>query len=298
MTPVFYDPRQNVTGLDSYSPSAGKPARLVELLQHFAFHAYGPQKLGRVDPVTQDDLKLVHTADYVDNVFALREQNGHGNFDPRVPESCLWTIGSLLSAARHAIQYPELPVCSPTSGFHHAGHDFGGGFCTFNGLMVVAAKLISESPVMKIAILDCDMHTGNGTQDILKKMPGLAGNVLHITQGAKFYGDNPVRESIEFKFWLSDAINDVNAFSPDLVLYQAGADPHVNDPLGGFLTTAQLAERDAIVFKHIRAPIAWNLAGGYQAGNDIFDDPVLQIHHNTIREADKSVALRSLKAMP
>ena len=67
----------------------------------------------------------------------------------------------------------------------------------------------------------------------------------------------------------------------DLLIYQAGADPHVNDPLGGFLTTAELSERDRIVFsvaKSIGIPVVWNLAGGYQ-------EPlsrVLEIHRNTM----------------
>ena len=67
----------------------------------------------------------------------------------------------------------------------------------------------------------------------------------------------------------------------DLLIYQAGADPHINDPLGGFMTTAELAERDEIVFsgaKSIGIPLVWNLAGGYQ-------DPlscVLEIHRNTM----------------
>jgi len=67
----------------------------------------------------------------------------------------------------------------------------------------------------------------------------------------------------------------------DLLIYQAGADPHIDDPLGGFLTTAELAERDRIVFtvaKKIGIPVVWNLAGGYQ-------QPlarVLEIHRNTM----------------
>jgi len=68
----------------------------------------------------------------------------------------------------------------------------------------------------------------------------------------------------------------------EVILYQAGADPHINDPLGGWLTTEQLAERDRLVFETAKAmnlPIAWNLAGGYQ--KDI--RKVLDIHDNTMR---------------
>ena len=72
----------------------------------------------------------------------------------------------------------------------------------------------------------------------------------------------------------------------DVILYQAGADPHINDPLGGWLTTEQLAERDQIVFtmaKRLGIPIAWNLAGGYQTDEDGGIRPVLDIHDNTMR---------------
>lgn len=295
-TPIFYDPRQSVSGVDSYSPSAGKPARFVELMAHYQHHAYSPEKLGRVTAVSKDDLKLVHGAAYVDGVFAGTTLNGFENNDPCIAESCLWTVGSLLAAARHALLVDTVaPVCSPTSGFHHAGFNDGGGFCTFNGLMVVAAILIQENPGMKVAVLDCDQHFGNGTVDILKHRPVLSEYVMHKTAGAKFFGDDPEHDAKDFTVWLNSCIAQINSFKPDLVLYQAGADQHVDDPLGGFLTTEQMAARDRAVFRGIKAPVVWNLAGGYQEPTDgtIFTDPVLQIHRNTLIESDLSIPFRS-----
>ena len=73
----------------------------------------------------------------------------------------------------------------------------------------------------------------------------------------------------------------------DFVLYQAGADPHIDDPLGGWLTTKKMKERDMLVFsvaKRIGVPIAWNLAGGYQQDEDGGIRPVLDIHDNTMKE--------------
>ena len=72
----------------------------------------------------------------------------------------------------------------------------------------------------------------------------------------------------------------------DVLIYQAGADPHIDDPLGGWLTTEQLLERDTIVFKTARLmglPVAWNLAGGYQRDKDGGISKVLEIHNNTMR---------------
>ena len=74
----------------------------------------------------------------------------------------------------------------------------------------------------------------------------------------------------------------------DVVLYQAGADPHVNDPLGGMMTTDELRRRDELVFETCDAlglPVAWNLAGGYQVEADGSIPAVLEIHENTLRAA-------------
>jgi acetoin utilization deacetylase AcuC-like enzyme len=79
----------------------------------------------------------------------------------------------------------------------------------------------------------------------------------------------------------------------DVVLYQAGADPHVDDPLGGWLTTDELRRRDALVFDTLVArgvPVAWNLAGGYQRRPDGSIPDVLAIHSNTAREAIRALA--------
>lgn len=286
---MYYDPRQNVPGLDSYSPSAGKPARFVELARAYRYDLHGPNCTGPVVPVTRDDLVRVHDPAYVEGVFAGTTLNGFDNRDPRVPESCLWTIGSLLGAARGALANPVTPTCSPSSGFHHAGHAWGGGFCTFNGLLVVAAKLLSENPGLKIGILDCDFHYGDGSADILKRLPKLAQSIRHHTSGLHFHaGDDPD----EFSLWLDESVADLNAFGCDLVLYQAGADMHIDDPLGGLLDDAQMRQRDRTVFTKLHAAIAWNLAGGYRGGPDIFRDPVLQTHYNTLTAAHDSFAVR------
>lgn len=294
-TSIFYDPRQNVADVVSFSTSAGKPARFVELMQHFDYRSYGgDNKLGRVTPVNLADLYRVHDQAFVDGVFAGTERNGFNNTDPRVPEACLWTIGSLLAASRYAMRWPGTPACSPTSGFHHATYNEAGGFCTFNGLMVVAAKLITENSKLKIGILDCDQHFGNGTENILKHFPLLAKHVIHRTAGKHFLGDDPETEALEFQVWLHDSIEEINAFKPDLVIYQAGADQSRNDALGGLLDDHQMAQRDRRVFRGIKAPICFNLAGGYQASKDgtVFTDPTLQLHRTTLCESNASAQHR------
>lgn len=285
--PFFYSSEQNVEGVQSFSPSAAKPGRFIEL----ATRRYRPLPFRRVDPVTVKDLCLVHDPEHVAAVFAGATPNGFGNTDPRVPDACLWTVGSLVAATLYAPDC-DLAVCSPTSGFHHAGYAFSDGYCTFNGLMVAAAKFVQKNPGAKVGILDCDFHYGNGTDDILKHKPELAAHVVHHTAGQYFC---PEGDRLEFFAWLHESIEDLNSKACDVVIYQAGADMHVDDPLGGLLDSEDMAQRDRMVFRNVRGGLVWNLAGGYQPGTtgDVNDDPVLEIHRRTLAEANMSDGIRS-----
>jgi len=146
--------------------------------------------------------------------------------------------------------------------------------------MVTAAALFSEDGAERVAILDCDAHVGDGTEDILDRVPGLRPRIHHAIFGRIAGPDYlPAIEK------LADVLS---RFRPDLILYQAGADPHVDDPLGGVLTSAQLRTRDLRVFQLAKAlgvPLAWNLAGGYQRGGRTGIDPVIAIHMATFEAA-------------
>lgn len=295
-TPIFHDRRQSVEGVRSFSQSASKPARFVELMQHYAYHNYrssGPCLHG-VTPITKEDMYLVHSKGYIDELFALATPNGFGNYDPRIPESCLWTVGSLLSAARWSMANQHTPACSPVSGFHHASHKEAAGFCSVNGIMIVAAKLLAENPDLKVAILDLDYHLPDGTLDILHRFPVLEKQILHISNGEHWLELSDTRPWFA---WLQKSIERINAFKPDLVIYQAGADMHADDLLDGFLSTQELVLRDRMVFREIKAPVVFDLAGGYQdnPSGDPFLDPVLAIHRNTLRESDLSIPVRKQK---
>ena len=283
LVPIFYDPRQSVSGVESFSPSANKPVRVVEAVQN----VYDEANVMPVVPIEREQLMIAHKREYVDGVFAGRIPNGFENVDPRVPESCLWTIGSLETAARWAMENNKA-ACSPTSGFHHAGFSDGGGYCTFNGLAVVARKLAIDGN--KVAILDLDYHYGDGTADILRIFPG--DKILHFTSGKHFHAterDGDV--TLEFFDWLREATSEINAFEPDVVLYQAGADMHCADPLGGFLNDYELLRRDRIAMHVIRAPIVFNLAGGYRKAKEGID-PVIKTHLNTLSVANERARAR------
>lgn len=238
-----------------YSPSAGKPAAVVA-----AWRAQWPALEVRAPvPVTLDELCRAHDRVYVEDVLALRRPNGFGTHNAEVAASLPYTSGALLTAARWALADGGA-VAAPVSGFHHAHWATGAGFCTFNGLMVAALALRAGAPRLKVGILDYDYHYGDGTEDILRHV-GRTG-IIHVTAGADWQ-----RGSDASAFLGAIGGHLATLGHCDLVLYQAGADPHINDPLGGFLTTKELQRRDELVFQGLRArgiPVAWTLAGGYQ----------------------------------
>lgn len=268
---VIYSELMNAPA-QGYSQSAAKPAAVMA-----AWLVQWPRLEVRMPvPVTRDDLCRAHDHRFVDGVLGLRLANGFGTHCDEVAASLPYTSGALLTAARWALEVRGA-VAAPVSGFHHACWDEAGGFCTFNGLMVTALALKAERPGLRVGILDYDFHYGNGTDDILDNV-GRDG-IVHITAGEHW------QSSADARAFLDNIPADLARLEDcDLVLYQAGADPHVDDPLGGFLTTPQLALRDWRVFAGLRArgiPVAWDLAGGYQ--NPL--SKVVAIHVNTLRAA-------------
>lgn len=269
--PVFYTHRM-VADSESLSPSAAKPAKVV------ASWARMPITILEPTPVTVDQICAAHDRQFVEDILACRTVNGFGNKSEAVAAALPYTSGSMLSAARHALKTGKV-AAAPCSGFHHAEWSRVLGFCTFNGLMITALALRSE--VTRIGILDLDMHYGNGTDDIIRAT-GSHAWIKHFTGGAHY--EHPIQAG-EFFAELPEVLRKLS--DCDLILYQAGADPHVDDPYGGWLTTEQLRARDAMVFQAFAAskvPVVWNLAGGYQVEPDGSIPKVLEIHDNTMLE--------------
>jgi acetoin utilization deacetylase AcuC-like enzyme len=255
---------------DSFSPSAAKPRHVVAAWAAASL----PIRIESYPRATMDQLCRSHDPAYVRGVLSMELPNGFGNRRADVARSLPWTTGAMLAAAREALRSGV--ACAPVSGFHHAHYAGGGGFCTFNGLMVTASALLSEGVVRRVMILDCDQHFGDGTEEILERL-NLEGTVENVSLG-RWFG-----KPTDASAYLAELVQQVSRLPDfDLVLYQAGADVHIEDPLGGVLTTEQMIERDRIVFeaaRHTDVPIAWNLAGGYQ-------EPlsrVVGLHVNTMR---------------
>lgn len=253
-----------------FSPSAGKPAAAVD-----SWNCLGiPLCIVEPPAVTRDDIARAHDPDYVDGILSGRIRNGFGNTSAAVAASLPFTSGSMLAAAREALRNGAVAV-APCSGFHHAGYAAAFGFCTFNGLMVAALALHAAGEAKRVGILDFDQHCGDGTDAIIERLN--IDWIVHHTEGKEYRTEE---DAEPFLARIAAIVNTMRGC--DVILYQAGADPHIEDPLGGWLTTAQLFERDRRVFESARdanTPIAWNLAGGYQTPLR----RVLDIHDNTMR---------------
>ena len=291
MIPVFFTDAMVARNAGHFSPSAAKPAQVAADWR--ADFDIAPEiDVLDFEPASRTTLALAHDRRYVDGVLDGRLANGFGNRDRDVATALPFTTGSLIAAARHVLVAMDDAAariaCSPSSGFHHAHHAHGGGFCTFNGLMAAAIALKQGALVERVLILDGDEHYGDGTQDIIETRG--VDWVTHVTHGGRLPGSYRDADSMMalFERHLQDF-----AAGGGLVLYQAGADCHVDDPLGGFLTSEQMRERDRLVFtlaaRH-RVPLVWNLAGGYQRDRRGTIAPVLALHRQTMLECIEACA--------
>ncbi len=279
MIPVFYRPEQSCDDAVRVSPSAGKPALVIaDWTSDSAISSRIEVK--SFEPASTEALYAAHSRAYVDGVLSCQRSNGFGTKSQNIAASLRYTTGSMIAAAAHVLSnnVAGLNVAvSPTSGFHHAAYADGGGFCTFNGLMATAIHMHSLGLVKKILIVDMDQHYGDGTDDIIQKLG--VDYVDHITANKSYRTAAQALKCCE--------LSSVQQQQYDLVLYQAGADIHVNDPLGGLLTTDQMRQRDRSVFANcarLRLPLVWNLAGGYQRDDKGGIEPVLALHRNTLTE--------------
>lgn len=257
-------------------------------------------------PVEIEDLLRVHTTDYVTAVQtgeprALAESQKFP-WSPALFPSVRLTSGGVLAASREALKTGVSGALA--SGFHHACADHGEGFCTFNGLVVALEKLRSEGLIKTAAVLDLDLHYGNGTASLAVGRPWLralsiygndyADNVPYRDVTQRHHTDGPNHFSVPLIPGADDGKNLLAILDehlpwliaegrPDLLLFQAGADPLRDDPYSPLdLGHEDLFERDRKVFAFAREhqiPIAWVLAGGYT--EDV--RKVVQVHVNTAK---------------
>ena len=260
------------------SPSAAKPGIVAKALKGSGI----PVCFLDPTPLREEEIAAAHDPKYVHGVLSGKTANGFGNCSEDVARSLPYTNGAVVDAAIAALN--GLPaVAALASGFHHAGYSGGGGFCTFNGLVIAALRCI-KTGAERVAIIDADYHYGDGTQDILHRLQ-MNEAIFHYSFGMDFH--HPGQAEAYLKR-IDKLRHELEAFKPEVIIYQAGADAHCEDPLGGVLTNEELMERDRKVFqiaKDLGVGVAWTLAGGYQRDRDGGISRVVEIHLNTFRAA-------------
>lgn len=254
-------------------------------------------------PVGRTELQRVHTPDYIDAVF-----NGHLSaaaqreigfpWSPGMVERACRSVGGTVQAARAVINGAGI-AANLAGGTHHSHPERGSGFCVFNDVAVAArqvqheyasAHTASAGRLLQVAVIDLDVHQGDGTARIFANDDSVFTLSLH---GAKNF---PVRkQTSDCDIELPDGCQDdaylqalargldelAQRFAPDLIFYLAGADPHEGDRLGRLaLSDAGMLARDRLVFnwayqRHV--PLVMTMAGGY--GRDI--ETTLRVQLNT-----------------
>jgi len=263
------------------------------------------------EPMPRAWLEAVHCPDYVEQVFTAqvpREKERRIGFPvtPYIAQRVAHTNGGTWLAAQLAFQHGY--AANSAAGSHHALHDTGAGYCVFNDLAVCANRLIAEGQAQRVLIVDCDVHQGDGTAALTAGREDIFTLSIHAE---KNFPVRKARSTLDIA--LPDGTGDdeylamlearlprlLDDFEPDILLYQAGVDPHEDDKLGRLaLSDEGLKRRDSYVVGQARRrglPIASALGGGYGT-----DPRVVAERHarSMIAMADENARHRSSTTQP
>ena len=248
-------------------------------------------------PVTEEQFRLAHSAQYTMGIFqgrpeAAADRNGLGPWSRDLSNSVLHSTGGVVAAASTAFATGKNSG-SLSSGIHHARKNFGAGFCTANGLIISARVLLAQG-AQRVVIVDLDAHCGGGTASLIKTGEGIeqvdvsvsafdsyesrANAQLTMSNGERYLDD------------IRAALNSIaDPSSIDVVLYNAGMDPHENCNTGGVdgISTFDLYQREKMVFHwaaEAKVPVAFVLAGGY-SGSRLSRAELVDLHRLTLQAA-------------
>ncbi len=248
--------------------------------------------------VTDTQILYAHDASYLIKVLqgslSPQEQQEIGfPWSTQMVERSRRSAGATLAAAKIALK--EGVAANLAGGTHHAYRNKGSGFCVFNDSAIAARALQKEiHPRLKVAIIDLDVHQGNGTASILENDPSIFTFSIHGENNFPFS-----KEVSDLDIGLPDGTGDEfylaalhqglqkleEQFKPDFIIYLAGADPHEGDRLGKLsITKNGMGQRDECVFQFAldrQIPITFSMAGGY--GKEI--QSTVDIHFQTIQTA-------------
>ncbi len=265
-------------------------------------------QLAEATPATDGELALAHTPAYVSAVSegslsAAAQREIGFPWSLAMVERARRSVGATICAARQALQ--DGIAVNLAGGTHHAYADRGAGYCVFNDVAVAAQLMQAEAHrhrrgLLRVAVIDLDVHQGNGTAAIFRDDPTVFTLSIHGAKNFPF-----AKETSDLDIDLPDGCGDADylaaldhalaelwrrhaAAPPQLIFYLAGADPHEGDRLGRLkLSTEGLAERDRRVLaaaRERRIPVAMAMAGGY--GRVIEDTVGVQV--GTMRAAVQS----------
>jgi acetoin utilization deacetylase AcuC-like enzyme len=300
--PLVYHPDYVVPLPDSHRFPMSKFKKLYERLIQAGVAR--PQQFYQPVRPPESWIERVHGADYV-------EAYCNGTIDEKamrriglpwspalVNRTCVAVGGSILTA-RLALEYGL--ACNTAGGTHHAFPDYGSGFCIFNDLAIMARTMQAQGLAQQILIVDLDVHQGDGTAWIFRDDPSVFTFSMHC--GVNFPGtkqqsdlDVPLPEGMEDDAYLQtldrhlgDLLSQVK---PDLVIYDAGVDTHLDDRLGKLaLTDSGLYRREMQVLETCVGqgyPVACVIGGGYSEDID-----ALVYRHSILHRAASEVYVRS-----
>ncbi len=248
--------------------------------------------------VTDTQILYAHDPSYlikvIEGTLSAQEQREIGfPWSTQMVERSRRSAGATVAAAKTALQ--EGIAANLAGGTHHAYRDTGSGFCVFNDSAIAARTLQKEiNPSLKVALIDLDVHQGNGTAAILQNDDSIFTLSIHGENNFPFK-----KEQSDLDVGLADGCNDEiylhslstaldqldSRFKADCLIFLAGADPHEGDRLGRLnISKDGMRLRDEMVFQYAldrQLPIAFSMAGGY--GKEI--ESTVDIHFQTIKIA-------------
>ncbi len=283
---VVYSPK--------YRVSAGKHVFATEKFALAAEALASSAVILEPDAPSREDLLLAHDEAWVDKVLSSNMtpfdlERLELPFSPEISLAHRLAAGGTLLAARRALETGTGVHCG--GGAHHAFRDRGEGYCAVNDLAVAILKLRAENRIKRAAVIDLDVHQGNGTASIFAHDSDVFTFSMHQDL---LYPEKKEKSSldVELKAGTGDAeyydllrrsLKTVTDFKPDLVLYQAGVDVWEHDRLGGLkLTERGILDRDMAVYETCRLhrlPVAVTLGGGYGPA----PEDAARLHARTLR---------------
>ena len=245
-------------------------------------------------PAAEEDLLRVHTPQWIDKLkngtlTASEIMKLEVPYSPELAEAVWLAAGGSILAGQLALR--DGFASNLSGGFHHAYASHGEGFCAINDVAVAIRSLQAARLIKKAIVVDTDVHDGNGTAHIFRDDPSVFTLSIHQENNYPAHKppsdlDLPLDDGVEDEEYLSALLPAVarvlDQFCPDLLFYVGGADPYLEDQLGGLrLSKSGLKARDKGVFFAARSrdiPVATTLAGGYACR---VEDTV-SIHVNTL----------------